>query len=345
MNLITQLARPKKIKEVAGQYVTKQALLAMSKRPKDAPRVLILHGTYGVGKTSLARAFARAINCRCSSDGDACGECEFCNSNIEESEYYEEYDSSIIGNVEDIKKLREFFDYNSDKGYKIITIDEAHLLSRQAQSALLKVFEEVSSNIFFILCTTEKEKLLPTIQSRSMDLKLTPISYIDMKENLTNVAKQNNITIDDTILDMIIIKSEGHLRDAHLLLQNYTLLDSKDFEELVQTSRKCYIAYYIKCYQGDKKDVLNWLDKLTSYPLSELKVSYESLILEIMECITEVKEPKDDLIRALISLIKNKALNLYYIMVDPIIINSFDNINRFKAAQLDIYLKINNQIR
>lgn len=345
MKLITQLSRPRKIKDVAGQYITKQALLAMSKRPSDAPRVIILHGTYGVGKTTLARAFARAINCRNTDDGDACGECEFCNSNIEESQYYEEYDSSIIGNVEDIKKLREFFDYNSNEGYKVITIDEAHLLTRQAQSALLKVFEEVSSNIFFILCTTEKDKLLPTIQSRSMDLKLTPINERDMKENLIKVAEENNIDIDDKVLDMIIVRSEGHLRDAHLLLQNYTLLDKEDFEELTQTSRKCFIAYYIMCYKNDKKEALNWLDKLSAYPLIELKRDYESLILEIMECTTGVKEPKDDLIKVLLSLIKSGALNLYYIMVDPIIINSFENSNRFKAAQLDIYLKINNQIR
>ena len=171
MRIITQTARPRKIREVAGQQLAKQALLAMANAPEESPRVVILHGTYGIGKTTLARAFARTVNCKCRVDGDACGICEVCSGTVEDTQYYEEYDSSIMGSVEDIRRLREYFDYNSDDGYRIITIDEAHLLSRQAQSALLKVFEEVSSRVFFILCTTEKERLLQTIQSRSMDLR------------------------------------------------------------------------------------------------------------------------------------------------------------------------------
>jgi DNA polymerase III subunit gamma/tau len=345
LRLITQLARPKTIREVAGQELTKQALLAIAARPEESPRVLILHGTYGIGKTSLARAFARAVNCKNKVNGDACGTCSICQAKIEDTQYYEEYDSSIIGNIEDIKRLREYFDYNSEDGYRVITIDEAHLLTRQAQSALLKVFEEVSSRVFFILCTTEKDKLLPTILSRSMDLRLTPISDVDMKNNLIKVAELNNIDLPEDILDLIVIRSGGHLRDAHLLLQNYTLLDRKDFISLVNTARKCYIAYYIYCYKGDIVKAKEWLSKLLVFPLMDLKRDYEALLLEIMECATGVKEPKDDLIKTLVNILKTKALNLYYIMVDPIIINSFESSNRFMAAQLNIYLKINNKIR
>ena len=199
--LITQSARPRTLKDVAGQDIVKQALRSIVKSPKTSPRVLILHGTYGIGKTSIARAFARAINCKNPVDGDACGECEICLSKIEDTQYYDEYDSSIIGNVEDIKKLREFFDYNSEDGYRIIAIDEAHLISRQAQSALLKTFEEINSNVFFVLCTTEKEKLLPTIISRGFDLKLNPISESDMKENLKKLAEANEIEISDEVVN------------------------------------------------------------------------------------------------------------------------------------------------
>ena len=345
MKILTQVARPVTLSGVAGQTLAKQALKAMVKSPEDSPRVLILHGTYGIGKTTLARAFARALNCKDRSGGDACGVCDFCKSKIDETPYYEEYDSSIIGNVEDIKKLREFFDYNSGDGYRVITIDEAHLLSRQAQSALLKVFEEVSSRVFFVLCTTEKDKLLPTIQSRSMDIRLNPISYTDMKDNLMSVADMNNIEIDDNILDMIITKSEGHLRDAHILLQNYTLLEREDFLQLVVTARKAYIGFYIYCFCGNIEKAKQWLDRLLSFPLNNLKRDYEALLLEIMECSVKVKEPKDDLMCKLLQLMQSKALNLYYIMVDPIIINSFESSYRFVAAQLDIYLKINEKIR
>jgi DNA polymerase III subunit gamma/tau len=345
MKLITQVARPVKINDVAGQRLAKQALLAIVKNPEEAPRTLILHGTYGIGKTSLARAFARAINCKCRVDGDACGICDVCRGKIEDTQYYEEYDSSIVGNVEDIKKLREFFDYNSSDGYRIITIDEAHLLSRQAQSALLKVFEEVSGRVFFVLCTTEKDKLLPTIQSRSMDLRLSPISNEDMKENLIQVAKANNIEIEDDILDQIIDRCEGHLRDAHILLQNYTLLERSDFLELLMSARKTFIAFYVCCFMGDIEEANKRLRKLQKFPLADLKRDYENLLLEIMECSVGVSKPKD---RAMVKLMqegKTKALNLYYIMVDPVIINSFESTDRFMAAQLDIYLKINSIIR
>lgn len=345
MKLLTQIARPRTIREVAGQDLAKQALLAMAKRPYDSPRVLILHGTYGIGKTSLARAFARAVNCKHQVDGDACGKCDLCQAKIEDTPYYEEYDSSIIGNIEEIKRLREFFDYNSEDGYRIITIDEAHLLSRQAQSALLKVFEEVSSKVFFVLCTTEKDKLLQTIQSRSMDLRLSPIPDKAMKENLLKVAEDNNIEIEDSIIDLIVTRCEGHLRDAHLLLQNYTLLDKEDFLELVGTARKAYLGYYLYCYQGNMDKAKVWLDKLLCFPLTELKRDYESLLLEIMECSTGVSKPRDDLMQNLMKFMQSKALNLYYIMVDPVIINSFESDYRFQAAQLNIYLKINNKIR
>lgn len=342
--LITQSARPRTLRDVAGQTVVKQALRSIVKSPETSPRVLILHGTYGIGKTSIARAFARAINCKNPVDGDACGKCEVCLSKIEDTQYYDEYDSSIIGNVEDIKKLREFFDYNSQDGYRIIAIDEAHLISRQAQSALLKTFEEINSNVFFILCTTEKEKLLPTIISRSFDLKLNPISDADMKENLKKVAEENNIEITEEAIEMIVRKSEGHLRDAHMLLSNYSLLDKESFNELLISARNVFIAYYISCYQGNLDNVYKYLDMLLKFSLTDLKKDYESLILEIMECATGYKKPKDKFMIELLKLVKSKAMNLYSILVDPIMINSFESNNRFRAAQLDIYLKINEKI-
>lgn len=343
-SLITQSARPKTLRDVAGQEVVKQALRSIVKSPETSPRVLILHGTYGIGKTSIARAFARAVNCKHPVDGDACGECEVCLSKIEDTQYYDEYDSSIIGNVEDIKRLREFFDYNSKDGYRIITIDEAHLISRQAQSALLKTFEEINSNVFFILCTTEKEKLLPTIISRSFDLKLNPISYNEMKDNLIKVAKENEIEITDDVVDMIIRKSEGHLRDAHMLLSNYKLLDKDNFRKLLTSARDVYLMYYISCYQGNLDNVYKCLDALLRFPLTDLKRDYESLILEIMECATGYIKPKDKLMDNLLKLVKSKAMNLYSILVDRVVIDSFESNNRFKAAQLDIYLKINDKI-
>lgn len=345
MKILTQLARPRTLSEVAGQPLAVNILKAMVQRPEDAPRVIVLHGTYGIGKTSLARAFARALNCNLEVKGDACGICDFCRSNIEETPYYEEYDSSIVGSVEDIKKLREYFDYGSDNGYRVITIDEAHLLSRQAQSALLKVFEEVSSRVFFVLCTTEKDKLLQPILSRSMEIQLNPISDKDMKENLVEVANRNNIEVSDETLDLIISRSEGHLRDAHICLQSYTLLDEEDFKKTVITARKSFIAFFICSLKGDKDKANEFLATLLNFPLTTLKKDYEALLLEIMEVAVKVSEPKDEVMRALITLLKGGILDFYYLTTDNVIVNSFSSSDRFKSAMLVIYLKLNNKIR
>ena len=345
MRLLTQLARPKLLRDVAGQPLAVNILKAIVRRPDDAPRVIILHGTYGIGKTSLARAFARALNCSYMNDGDACGICDFCLSNIEDTPYYEEYDSSIVGNVEDIKKLREFFNYNSDNGYRVITIDEAHLLTRQAQSALLKVFEEVSSRIFFVLCTTEKEKLLEPILSRSMEVQLNPIEDKDMKENLKEVARVNNIDIGDEFLDLIISRSEGHLRDAHICLQNYSLLDKEDFIKTVRTARKSYIGYFIYCLEGNIDKAKEFLGNLLNFPLATLKKDYEALILEIMEVAVKASEPKDKVIATLVSRLASKQLDFYYVVTDNVIINSFSSSDRFKAGMFVIYQKLNMKIR
>ena len=169
--MITQEARPNRFEEVAGQELVKDLLRAIVKNPQSAPKSLILQGEYGTGKTTCARILARALNCPYSSKGDACGECEFCNTNIENTIYYEEFDSALIGNVSDIKDLRDTFYFDKALGYKVIVLDEAQLMTPQAQSALLKVLEESITNIFFVLCTTHIDKILPTIRSRSLKLR------------------------------------------------------------------------------------------------------------------------------------------------------------------------------
>ena len=163
--MITQQYRPKTFSAVAGHKGVIETLKCIVKNPENAPRTIILQGEYGTGKTTCARILARALNCPNQKGGEPCGDCPVCNSDLDLSPYYSEYDSAIIGNVDTIRGLRDTFYYNSDDGYKVIVLDECHLISKQAQAALLKVFEETKGNIFFVLCTTDAQMLLPTIRS------------------------------------------------------------------------------------------------------------------------------------------------------------------------------------
>ena len=344
---IAQRYRPKTIKEVAGQELAKAQLLAITKKPENAPRVIVLSGSYGLGKSSLARAFVRALNCpnKDTLEGDACGCCETCSRELDSVPWYEEYDSSLVGTKDSINEIKQYFDYNSDNGYKVITIDEAHLLSKQAQSALLKVFEEISSNVFVILCTTDKEKLLDTIISRSYEVTLNLLSHDEMRDNLLYIAESENIEIPTDDLELIINRARGHVRDAHMLLDKYILLNKEDFKEVIKSARELFILFLLACYENKIESVRTAIIRLLQFPLVDLKIDYESLILEIMRVYTKFEEPRDKLIGALNNKLKSEALNLYYILNDPIIYNSFDSDNKFQSACYVIYLKINNRVR
>lgn len=339
--MLTQQFRPKVFSEVAGQDLVKKALKAIIKNPDSAPKVLILQGAYGTGKTSLARIFARALNCKNKINGEPCGVCEVC-KNIEDTIYYSEYDSALVGNVEAVKSLRDYFVNNTDSYWKVITIDEFHLVSVQAQSALLKIFEESTSKIFFILCTTNIENILKPLRSRALELNLTLIPDDIIKANLKEIIKVKNIDIEDNIIDLIVLRARGHLRDAHMLLDRYSLLDKEDFITSINSAREYFIKFLTSCLIHNKEKAARYIYLLQGFTLSDLKQDYESVILEILKVSLKVEEPKDDIIKALCNLIGYKTLDLYYILMQDIVFNSFTGDKLFQAACWYIYTQVNN---
>lgn len=342
--MLTQQLRPKTFRDVAGQDLVKKTLKAIIKSPENAPRVLILQGDYGTGKTSLARIFARALNCKYLEDMEPCGKCDTCRD-IEDSMYYTEYDSALVGNVEAVKSLRDYFVNNSDDYWKVITIDEFHLVSTTAQSALLKIFEETTSKIFFVLCTTNIDNILKPLRSRSLELKLSLIPDDLIKENLLKVIKNNNINIDESIVDLIVLRSRGHLRDAHMLLDRYCLLEKEDFITSINSAREYYIKFLISCFKGDKEKVSKYIYYLQSYTLADLKIDYEGIVLELFKVSLGVEQAKDEGMGILNKIVGYKILELYKILVDPIILDSFVGDKRFQAACWYIYTNINKLTR
>ena len=174
-------------------------------------------GPRGVGKTTTARIFAKMINCsNPSADMEPCGVCESCRSFAEGRSYcIHELDAASNNGVEDIKNLMDQVRVPPQVGkYSVYIIDEVHMLSSQAFNAFLKTLEEPPAHAIFILATTEKHKILPTILSRCQTYDFNRISVDDIVKNLRMVAEKEGITIDDESLHVIARKADGAMRDA-----------------------------------------------------------------------------------------------------------------------------------
>lgn len=174
-------------------------------------------GPRGVGKTTTARIFAKMINCsNPSADMEPCGVCESCRSFAEGRSYcIHELDAASNNGVEDIKNLMDQVRVPPQVGkYSVYIIDEVHMLSSQAFNAFLKTLEEPPAHAIFILATTEKHKILPTILSRCQTYDFNRISVDDIVKNLRMVAEKEGITIDDESLHVIAHKADGAMRDA-----------------------------------------------------------------------------------------------------------------------------------
>jgi len=174
-------------------------------------------GPRGVGKTTTARIFAKMINCsNPKEDMEPCGECESCRSFAEGRSYcIHELDAASNNSVEDIKALIDQVRVAPAVGkYSVFIVDEVHMLSTQAFNAFLKTLEEPPAHAIFILATTEKHKILPTILSRCQTYDFNRITVENIVINLRMIAQKENITIDDESLHVIAQKADGAMRDA-----------------------------------------------------------------------------------------------------------------------------------
>ena len=173
-------------------------------------------GVRGTGKTSCAKIFAKAVNCLHPQNGDPCGECEICRG-IDNGSILDvvEMDAASNNGVDDIRDLRDETAYTpSACHYKVYIIDEVHMLSASAFNAFLKTLEEPPRHAIFILATTEKHKILPTILSRCQIYDFNRISVEDTVNHLSYVASKEGITAEPEALNVIAMKADGGMRDA-----------------------------------------------------------------------------------------------------------------------------------
>lgn len=207
--------RPATFASVVGQKHITSTLKNAIERAQLAHAYLFC-GPRGVGKTTCARIFAKAINCLSPNGAEACNECESCRSfNEGRSLNIHELDAASNNSVEDIRTLIEQVRIIPQVGrYSVFIIDEVHMLSAAAFNAFLKTLEEPPAHAIFILATTEKHKIIPTILSRCQIYDFNRIRVEDSVEYLKYIARQENITADEESLNLIAQKADGGMRDA-----------------------------------------------------------------------------------------------------------------------------------
>ncbi len=315
--MITTEYRPKRLADIIGQSLPKKVLKAIVKSPEDAPRSLIFSGAYGTGKTSAARAFARALMCPSSREGgDSCGKSScVCSGGLEGFPVYE-FDSSVIGLKDEIKGMRDLFFYDTGDRWRVFILDEAHLMTSQAQSAMLKILEEAPRKAFFIFPTTNVEKFLTTLVSRSLELRFDLLSEKDIEKSLSVIAEAVGMTIDPEVLKLIVFRSGGHMRDAQMLLDSYRLLGEDSFVESMRSAVPLYEKFIYHALNKSKDGFLLVLEELERIPLAYLKVDFYRMLSLLMRGFSRGSVEKEGE-RLLLGILGGKVVTLFkYAMQD-----------------------------
>lgn len=284
--------RPVSFDSLVGQDAISHTLKRAVAQKKTAHAYLFC-GPRGVGKTSAARIFAKAINCQSpSADGDACGICESCKAFQEQrSLNIYELDAASNNSTDDIRRLIEEVSVPPQFGkYKIYIIDEVHMLSSGAFNAFLKTLEEPPSYVIFILATTEKHKILPTILSRCQVFDFKLISSEKIVEQLAMIANEENIDYDEEALQLIAKKADGGMRDALSLFDRIASF-GQGAVSLQQTVDSLHILdedYFVQFCSLIKSDdasaILSLLDRLIDkgFDAKEILVGMQEFLRKLM---------------------------------------------------------------
>jgi len=242
--------RPATFRSVVGQqHVT--TTLQNAIQSQHLAQAFLFCGPRGVGKTTCARILAKTINCtNLTPEAEACGQCTSCVAFQENASFnVHELDAASNNSVEDIRSLVEQVRYAPQQGrYKIYIIDEVHMLSNAAFNAFLKTLEEPPSYAIFILATTERHKIIPTILSRCQIFDFNRIRVEDIREHLRYVATSEGVAADDDALHLLAQKADGGLRDALSMFDQQVTFAGNNltYKDVVQNLHVLDYDYYFR---------------------------------------------------------------------------------------------------
>lgn len=262
--------RPDSFRSIVGQKAMSQTLQRAVISGKLA-HAYLFSGPRGVGKTTAARVLAKTINCfNLTTDGEACNECESCRAfNEQRSFNIFELDAASNNSVEDIRQLTDQVNVPPTLGkYKVYIIDEVHMLSIAAFNAFLKTLEEPPAHALFILATTEKHKILPTILSRCQSYDFKRITVNDIADHLEYIAQKEGVEAERQALEVIAEKADGGMRDALSLFDRIVSFSSGNltYAEAIENLNILDYSYYIKILNavtsGNYRDLLLLINEI-----------------------------------------------------------------------------------
>lgn len=288
---ITKKFRPKKFADVIGQPVS-IATLTTAITAKQIPPAYLFVGTRGCGKTTCARLVAMALNCRNLQGAEPCGVCECCvdilNGN---SDYLIEVDSATHGKVEPVRQLMASVGYYVPEGnYKVVLLDECHMLTKEAWNACLKTVEEPPARVLFIFGTTEPYKVLGTAKSRCVVCQFPAVSDLTLTDNIKHILNTEKVAYDDQAVALIAKYAYGSIRDAQSILEGFInsgKVKAEDVKQLYQTiDPNTILTYFNNVLNKDLKAASNiiggWIRMGVSpeYVVSSLMEHLRNMIMD-----------------------------------------------------------------
>lgn len=284
--------RPKKFSDIIGQNSTVQILKNIIKN-NISQQAFILVGTRGVGKTTIARIIAKALNCSNLTDGEPCGSCDVC-VQIESGSFMDciEIDAASHTGVDNIREILDSSYFVPNYGrYKVYIIDEVHMLSKSAFNAMLKTLEEPPAHAVFVLATTELNKVPITILSRCLQLSLRNLSVQEITEHVVTLLENRQIKFNKEAIAIIAHKAYGSMRDALSITDRACAYSNNDItldtvKQILDIADRAHIVHIIKSlYNHNSQELVEYGNQLV-----QDGVNIEDIILQLSQVLCDLQQ-------------------------------------------------------